>query len=131
MKFSKLLLGWAALLGVTFGPAYVVVPGPMLAWIGLVDLAPIAMTDVRAMYAAFQFAPGLLCALALRRPTWVEPAVVLVATVYGGLASVRTLGILLDGSASTFHFAALVFEVPTFVAALIALSKLRAETTTV
>ena len=99
----------------------------MLAWSGLVDLAPIAMTDVRAMYAAFQFAPGLLCALALRKPPWTEPAVVLVATVYGGLASVRTFGILVDGSASLFHFAALVFEVPTFVAAVVALSKLRVE----
>ena len=127
MKLSSFVLGWAALLGVSFGLAYAAVPAPLLAWIGLTDLPPVALTDLRVTYGVGLTVPGLFFGLALTRPAWREPAVLGVAAMYLGLAALRSLGLVLDGSASTYHFAALAFEIPTGVLAVLASKRLASE----
>jgi hypothetical protein len=77
---------------------------------GVMATTPTATTEIRAMYGGLEAAIGVLCAAALVRSALVQPALIMLAFLSGGLASTRALGLLLDGGASGYTLGALGFE---------------------
>ncbi len=79
---------------------------------------PTGTTEIRAMYGGLQIGIGVLCALGAWKPTWRPTAVRTLLLLVGGLLATRAIGVLLDGSFSTYTLLALIFEGATVAAAV-------------
>lgn len=66
--------------------------------LGLALTTSAAVTEIRAFYGGLELGCGLFFALAVRRPAWHTPALVLQATSLGGAAAARALGLIVDGT---------------------------------
>jgi hypothetical protein len=81
---------------------------------------------VRAMYGGLEAGIGALCLCALLRSSLVRPALLTLCFICGGLGLTRLFGLLLDGSASTYTFGALVLEIPSAVIATVLVRRVHA-----
>jgi len=77
---------------------------------GVAAVSPSGETELRAMYGGLQAAVGLLCGLALFRPSLRRPALVTVAFVVGGLFVARLGGAGIGVELSVYTGSALLLE---------------------
>jgi len=90
-------LGLTALAFFVFG-GWLIVQPEGLEMLGLALTTAAAVTEIRAFYGGLELGCGLFFALAVTRPTWHRPALVLQATSLGLTAAARGLGIVVDGT---------------------------------
>lgn len=86
-------------------------PNALRAMAGVTATTPTAMTELRAMYGGLQAAIGALTLAATVRPRLERPALIMLAALLPGLASARLLGLVLDGSWSSYTAMGLAFEI--------------------
>jgi len=110
MNGSKIFLGISVAIWLPYGVWCAFQPGYVGEVAGVIGTTATGMTELRAMYGGLQAGIGALCLAALLRPAFVQPALIMLCFLTGGLASVRTLGLLVDGSASGYTLGALIFE---------------------
>jgi Domain of unknown function (DUF4345) len=89
---------------------------------GVALLSPTGSTELRAMYGGLQAALGVLTLSGAMREAMTRPALIAVAFLCSGLGSTRLLGVLLDGSISSYTISGLAFE---FLSAALAVRFLR------
>ena len=80
------------------------------------------------MYGGLEAGIGALCLGALFRRSLVQPALLMMAFICGGLALTRSAGLILDGSASPYTFGALALEIPSAVLAILLAGRSRPST---
>jgi len=97
-------------------------PDALRAMAGVTATTPTAMTELRAMYGGLQSAIGGLTLAATVRPRLERPALIMLAALLPGLASARLLGLVLDGSWSSYTAMGLGFEI---TGSLVAVALLR------
>lgn len=112
---------WVGGLGfIGFGLAFLVAPLATMALAGIELDGALAATELRAFYGGLEVALGALLIgadLAARR----RPGLLLAMASYGGIGIARLLGIVLEGEATPFLWAALTVELGLGLAALVAL----------
>ena len=104
----------SAIIGL-FGVFYLVSPATLTVSAGISSDAS-GLTDVRATYGGFQI--GIAMFLAWCTRAHVSLALLLTTFVIGAVLLSRVVGLLMDGSLTSFHLGALTFEVPTTALAL-------------
>lgn len=102
-------LGLTALAFLGFG-GWLLVQPEGLEMLGLALTTAAAVTEVRAFYGGLELGCGLFFALAVTRPAWHRPALVLQATSLGLTATARGLGIVVDGTRQGLVFGLLSAE---------------------
>jgi hypothetical protein len=111
MNGSKIFLGISVLIWLPYGIWCSIQPGYLAEVAGLVGSTATGTTEIRAMYGGLQAGIGALCLAALMRPQLVQPALVAICFLTGGLAAVRFIGLFVDSSASSYTVGALIFEI--------------------
>lgn len=115
---ARVFLAIEALVWLPYGIYCFFVPSYLAQIGGVTFLSATGSTELRAMYGGLQIGLGALClAGALRQPLR-RPALLALAFLASGLASTRLLGVLLDGGASGYTVAGLLFEVVTAALAI-------------
>jgi len=95
----RLAKGYLFLLGLVtfgFGVIYLAAPSLLTDPTGFGDLAPEAVTDVRATYGGLQLALGIFFMWTSRKPAFHRIALMLSVIVFACLAGSRTIGLLVD-----------------------------------
>jgi hypothetical protein len=110
MGIAKAWLVFNLIVWLSYGIACLLNPALLTEFAGIAMTTPTATTEIRAMYGGVQSAMGLLALAALLKPGMVKPALAAFAFVLPCLAASRTLGLLLDASASPYTNGVLVFE---------------------
>lgn len=117
---ARLVLWIGGLAFVGFGIAFVLAPLETMALAGIELQGALAATELRAFYGGLEIGLGLLMIAAdlggMRRP-----GLLLAMASYGGIGLARLFGIVLEGEATTFLWAALGVELGLGLAALVAL----------
>ena len=106
----RIVLALSALIWLPYGIFCFLQPGALAQSAQVVATGPTGTVELRAMYGGLQAAIGVLCALAIFRPTLERPALVLLISVFAGLGIARLLGGLIAGEFSTYNVGALIFE---------------------
>jgi hypothetical protein len=122
MKLAKAELLLAAIVFLTFGFGFLIVP---VQWAAVVDIllpTPMARTDFRATYGGFEIGMGVFLAACALREHWLRPGLVALAWVAAGFGAGRLVGIVVEGTASSLM---LVFVVLEWTIALVTLYVLR------
>lgn len=109
MRVAQIYLGLTALMSVLFGVIYLVAPYSMTDQMGFGQLAPTALTDVRATYGGMQIGMGLFLFWCLS-PSRVRTGLLFTLLSVGTLAICRCIGIAIDGEFNSGLKAALIFE---------------------
>ena len=125
MTLARISLGITALGFAVFG-AWLLVSPTSLVRIGVLLTLPNAVTEIRAFYGGLELGIAAFFFLALRRPAWFAPALVLQALALGGTAAARIFGILAGGT-TEIMLALAAAEAAGCVLAIVALSGLRRE----
>ena len=115
----QIFLGFSVLIWLPYALYCAVVTFYLGEVAGVVGSNPTGVTEIRSMYGGLQAGIGVFCALALLKPAFVRPALLMLCFLTGGLAVVRTLGLLLDASASGYTLGALGFEVVNTAVAIV------------
>ncbi len=97
MMLARLSLGLSALAFAAFGMWFLVSPTTLVR-IGVMLLHANAVAEIRAFYGGLELALGVFFLLALRRPAWFVPALMVQALTLGGVAATRLYGIALGGT---------------------------------
>jgi len=118
----RIFLAAMAIVWLPYGLYCFLDPSALRSMAGVTATTPTALTELRAMYGGLQSAIGALALLATVRRDLERPALVMLAALLPGLASARILGLVLDGSWSSYTAMGLAFEIP---GSLIALALLR------
>ena len=123
MSFARIYLMFIAAMSLVFGAIYFISPAVMTDPTGFGLLAPAAVTDVRATYGGFQLGSGLFLLWSAAQPQRIRPALLLVALTFAGVLVCRGIGMLIDGSATSFLVNALITEAVLTALALVALAR--------
>ncbi len=102
LLFSSVI--WSILGILCFDPAF------LAANVGILGNTPAATVELRAMYGGLPLAVGLLSALAVVRPYFVVPALLMLGFLCAGLFSARLLGAVLVAELSSYTLLALLYE---------------------
>ena len=129
MTLARLSLGLSALAFAVFGALFLVSP-TTLGRIGIWLTLPNAVAEIRAFYGGLELGLAAFFVLALQRPAWFAPALMLQALAFGATAAARIFGILFEGGTTEIMLALAAAEVAGCVVAIVALSRLRRETPT-
>jgi hypothetical protein len=108
---ARIFLATMAIVWLPYGLYCFLDPGALRSLAGVVASTPTAMTELRAMYGGLQSAIGALALVATVRPHLERPALVMLAALLAGLAAARLVGLVLDGSWSSYTAMGLVFEI--------------------
>lgn len=125
MTLARLSLGLTALAFAFFGVCFLVAP-TSLVQIGVLLYHPNAVTEIRAFYGGLELGIAAFFFLALARPAWFVPALVLQALALGATAAARLFGIL-GGGTTRIMLVLAAAEAIGCVVAIVALSRLRSE----
>ena len=125
MSLARLSLGLSALAFAVFGALFLVSPTTLVR-IGVLLTLPNAVTEIRAFYGGLELGLAAFFVLALGRPAWLVPALVLQALALGATAAARLFGILAGGT-TEIMLALAAAEAAGCVLAIVALSRLRRE----
>ena len=106
----RIFLGLSALVWLPYGIFCFFQPAYLEGAAGVAIGSTTGSIELRAMYGGLQAAIGVLAALALFRPDWVRPALVVLLFLTAGLGTARALGAGLEGEVSAYTGFALVFE---------------------
>ena len=126
MRAARIFLGISALVWLPYGIFCFFVPSYLGEAAGVVSQSPTASTELRAMYGGLQVAIGSLAALALVRPAFVAPALLMLAFLCTGLALGRLGGTVFDGGVTAYTIVGLGFEIISSALAILLLSRLPA-----
>ena len=110
MKLAKAELLVAALVFLTFGLGFLVVP---VQWASVVDIViptATARTDFRATYGGFEIGMGLFLGACAMRADWVRLGLVALILVAAGFGVGRLVGILAEGTANALMLAFVILE---------------------
>jgi hypothetical protein len=110
MKLAKAELLLAALVFLTFGFGFLIVP---VQWAAVVDIllpTPMGRTDFRATYGGFEIGMGVFLAACALREHWLRPGLVALAWVAAGFGAGRLVGIVVEGTASSLMLLFVVLE---------------------
>lgn len=118
---ARIFLAAMAIVWLPYGLYCFLDPGMLRGMAGIVATTPTAMTELRAMYGGLQSAIGVLSLLATIRTSLERPALVMLAALLPGLAAARLLGVVLDGSWSSYTAMGLAFEIGGSVATMMLL----------
>lgn len=119
----KAFLGFSALVWLPYGIYCFTTPSFLDGAAAIVAQSATGTTELRAMYGGLQAGIGLLCLVALLRPAFVRPAVVMLAFLTSGLFLTRLGGVVLDGGLSGYTAGGLFFELLSSGAAIVLLSR--------
>jgi hypothetical protein len=108
---ARIFLATMAIVWLPYGLYCFLDPGALRALAGVAASTPTGLTELRAMYGGLQSAIGALALLATVRPSLERPAIVMLAALLPGLAAARLLGVVLDGSWSSYTALGLGFEI--------------------
>jgi hypothetical protein len=108
----RIFLAAMAIVWLPYGLYCFLDPSALRTMAGVTATTPTAMTELRAMYGGLQSAIGALALLATVRRDLERPALVMLAALLPGLAAARLLGLVLDGSWSSYTAMGLAFEIP-------------------
>lgn len=125
MTLARLSLGLTALAFAVFG-VWLLVSPTSLVRIGVLLTLPNSVTEIRAFYGGLELGIAAFFVLALQRPAWFVPALVLQAVALGATAAARLFGILAGGT-TEIMLALAAAEAAGCVLAIVALSRLRRE----
>ncbi len=120
---TRIFLGLNALLFIGYGLACLASPSLVADQTGMVLTTGVASAEVRAMYGGLQTAVGLLALLGALRPGMQAAVLLALVFVFFGLASGRTLGILIDPDPGIYNFGAVAFEATFGALAMVLLSR--------
>lgn len=123
MRGIRLTLWLSGLCFLSFGVASLLDPLGLLAAAGVMMSGDVAATEIRAFYGGLELGLGSLLLMADRYGRRRE-GLWLVLASYGGIASGRSIGLVLAGQGSTFLWFALATEVTLACAALWGLRRL-------
>jgi len=118
----RIFLAVMAIVWLPYGLYCFLDPNALRALAGVTATSPTAMTELRAMYGGLQSAIGALSLTATVRHHLERPALIMLASLLPGLAAARLLGLLLDGSWSSYTAMGLTFEI---TGSLVAIALLR------
>lgn len=107
----RVFLAAMAIIWLPYGLYCFLDPNALRTMAGLTATTPTALTELRAMYGGLQSAIGALCLAATVRPHLERPALIMLAALLPGLASARLLGLVVDGSWSSYTAMGLAFEI--------------------
>lgn len=97
MPFVRLVVLLTAVVYAAIGIGFVLLPQTLGAQVGI-DLTDVtAYNDFRAVYGGVPAGIAVFLVMALRRPTWLLPALWITLLTLGGLAASRALSWLMDG----------------------------------
>lgn len=108
--FAKAELVIAALVFLTFGLGFLIVPVQWASVVEIVIPTAMARTDFRATYGGFEIGMGLFLAACAMRPEWLRPGLAALAWVAAGFGAGRLVGILVEGTASSLMLIFVVLE---------------------
>lgn len=126
MTLARLSLGLTALAFAFFGVCFLISPTSLVR-IGVLLTLPNAVTEIRAFYGGLEIGIAAFFVLALGRPAWFVPALVLQALALGATAAARVVGIVVEGGTTEIMLALAAAEAAGCVLAIVALSRLRRE----
>ena len=109
---TRIFLAVMAIVWLPYGLYCFLDPTALRTMAGLTATTPTALTELRAMYGGLQSAIGALALLATVRRDLERPALVMLGSLLPGLAAARLLGLVLDGSWSSYTVMGLAFEIP-------------------
>lgn len=134
-KAEKIFFGLNVLIWIPYG-LYLIVDPTMLASLGVFPQTDwVQKVEVRSMYGGAQFAIGLFALAVFLKPQYKEAALLFYTLLFGGLAIVRLVALLIDGPGLAFdptsagdpaHYnsgALWCFEIPMLIFAAVLLSK--------
>ncbi|MFK8016183.1 MAG: DUF4345 family protein [Gammaproteobacteria bacterium] len=108
--FAKVVLIFFGLSFGGFGVWALIAPASLAKLVHFSLDTPGAMTEIRAFYGGLEIGfAAFLIAAAFVRPL-VPGALLALVAIAGGIALARLVGIVVDGSGSTFMYSALVWE---------------------
>lgn len=85
--------------------------GKIASIIGVTSIDATGNTDLRVMYGGFQFAVGLMAAVALYEKRYFSHFVYALAFLGSCMAVSRSYGLVIDGSSTVYTWGVLAFEV--------------------
>ena len=107
---ARIFLGLSALIWLPYALLCFFQPGGLAESAGVSFTSPTGSTELRAMYGGLQAVIGGVALAGALRPAPASFALLLLGLVCLGLASGRTLGVLLDGSVTSYTGFALALE---------------------
>ena len=110
MLFARIVLGLTAFMFGGHGLMCLLDPETIARESGLALPSPGAMTEARAMYGGLELALGCYFAVAAARIQRVPEALVVLVTVFLGLALARSAGLLLQAGVDPYNLRALAYE---------------------
>tara|TARA_R110002167_G_scaffold70453_2_gene198640 strand:- start:33989 stop:34366 length:378 start_codon:yes stop_codon:yes gene_type:complete len=124
MMLGKAVLGISALAFIGYGLLSLVSPAIPAGFAGLQMSNGDAFAEVGSMYGGLQTGIGLFCALALFKPEFYRPGLMLLVLAIGALTFARLLSLLAaPDPVSVYSYGALGYELVTTLIALTALLK--------
>ena len=118
----RVFLGFFGLLSVVYGLYCFLRPDFLAGFAGVAASSTTGTVELRAMYGGLQSAIGALSLAATVRHHLERPALIMLASLLPGLAAARLLGLVLDGSWSSYTAMGLAFEIS---GSLVAIALLR------
>ena len=99
MTQEKWIFGVTAIGFAGFGLALLIFPN-VIGMVGVKELTNSGLVEIRAMYGGLQLGLALFFLLALNRPRWIRPALIIHMCVVGGLALGRIFGLVVTNWAA-------------------------------
>lgn len=117
-------MGLSCLVFAAAGVPFLVLPAPMTAFVGVSLETVTADNDVRAVYGGVATGLAVFLALALRRDDWLRPALLVILSTLGGLATGRFVSWAVMGLPEPLGLALHAGEVAGFLLAAFALRRM-------
>lgn len=125
-RLARTSLALTALAFASFG-GWLLVDPHAISRLGVELTRPSALTEIRAFYGGLELGIAGFFLLAVGRPGWWVPALVLQSMALGGTAAARGIGIIVDGGIDGLVAALVTAEFAGFLLGIVALLRLRAE----
>lgn len=97
-----IVLSLFGLLALTIGMRGLISPASLAASLGYALSGVDGLNEVRAQYGGFFVAVATVCALAIFRPGWREPALVVLVVTFGGILLGRIASVAIDGGFGSY-----------------------------
>lgn len=121
---GKFVLGFSALVFISYGLVSLISPHVPAGFAGLVITNGNAYAEIASMYGGLQTGVGLFCLLAIMRPEFYRAGLVLLVIGIGALAAARLMAVVVNTEpVSAYTYGALVYEFITTVLAASALKR--------
>lgn len=119
MNIQRLFIQLNALFFVGYGLGFMLFPDVFANWVtDATPQSPSSRIDMRATYGGMSVAVGIIFLLLAHNRQTLKTGLICVALMMGGMASGRTVGILLDGSPNFVMWLFLAAEVLVILASV-------------